>query len=250
MKKNLRNQVEAGIGIDLGSSSVRVGLFNFQNNTLIDFKVKQVSYYFNPESTNWKYTQSSREILDAIEQCLTELITDKYQIKSCGVGATCSMVLFKKKDTSLLPWNFDSHDKNVVFWMDSIAITESQELNQICKPEIRASMGGSFVPEMGIPKLKHLINLMERETINLSIEVFDLHRYIGWHLAKKFQWDYHHLCNSPNLNGIGHDGELAGWSPTFYEEVVKLPPNITIGPTDTNKPVSYTHLTLPTILRV
>ncbi|AQZ14120.1 MPA43 (YNL249C) [Zygosaccharomyces parabailii] len=235
MKKNLRNQVEAGIGIDLGSSSVRVGLFNFQNNTLIDFKVKQVSYYFNPESTNWKYTQSSREILDAIEQCLTELITDKYQIKSCGVGATCSMVLFKKKDTSLLPWNFDSHHKNVVFWMDSIAITESQELNQICKPEIRASMGGSFVPEMGIPKLKHLINLMERETINLSIEVFDLHRYIGWHLAKKFQWDYHHLCNSPNLNGIGHDGELAGWSPTFYEEVVKLPPNITIGPTDTNK---------------
>lgn len=225
-----QGRTSAGIGIDLGSTTVRVALYDFEDNTLIQCVVEPVPYYFNPESTSWKYTQSSKEILNAIEVCLRKLHSTKYDIKSCGVGATCSMALFTKHQNTLLPWNIDCRDRNVIFWMDSTAMDEAQQVNQLSKPEVRNHMGGSFVPEMGIPKLKHLINFMQERHIELELKVFDLHRYIAWYLAKKFNWSYDHICNVPNLNGIGHDGELAGWAPEFYREVLHLPPKITIGP--------------------
>ncbi|CAR28964.1 hypothetical protein ZYGR_0U03220 [Zygosaccharomyces rouxii] len=227
----VENKPTAGIGIDLGSSSVRVSLFNFQNDQIIAYKIKTVPYYFTPESTNWKYTQSSREILTAIDQCFQELNIDKHEIKSCGVGATCSLAIFQTKDNALIPWNLDDPDKNVVFWMDSIAIKETQEVNKLATPEVQAHMGGSFVPEMAVPKLRHFIDILKNTDNNSTFEIIDLHRYIAMSLAQQNGWDYTNVCNFPNLNEIGHDGELAGWSSAFYENVLQLPPNIVIGPT-------------------
>ncbi|GAV48487.1 hypothetical protein ZYGR_0I07840 [Zygosaccharomyces rouxii] len=226
----LENKQTAGVGIDLGSSSVRVSLFDFQNDQLLAYNIKPVPYYFTPESVNWKYTQSSREILIAIDQCFCELNLGEFEIKSCGVGATCSLAIFQTNENVLKPWNLDDPDKNVVFWMDSIAIEETKEVNKLATSEERAHMGGSFVPEMAIPKLKHFINLLKNNDDNSTFEIIDLHRYVAMNLAQKNGWDYRNVCNFPNLNKIGHDGELAGWTSTFYEKVLQLPSNIMIGP--------------------
>lgn len=230
LKKMVSDKQTAGIGIDLGSSSVRVGLFDFQNDRLIDCKIRPVPYYFTPESVNWKYTQSSREILVAINQCFHELDIQKFDIKSCGVGATCSLAIFQKNDNVLKPWNLDDPDKNVVFWMDSTAVQETNEVNKFATFEEKAHMGGNFVPEMAIPKIKRFINTLKNIGNNSTFEIIDLHRYIAMILAQENGWDYANVCNVPNLNKIGHDGELGGWSSTFYENVLQLPPNIIIGP--------------------
>lgn len=220
----------AGVGIDLGSSSVRVSLFDFQTDQLLAYHVRPVRHYFTPESVNWKYTQSSQEILLAIDQCFHELNFGSYHIKSCGVGATCSLAIFQTDGDILSPWNLDDPDKNVVFWMDSIAAQETKEVNTLATSDQKAHMGGNFVPEMAIPKLKHFINILKDNGNNSNFEVMDLHRYIALSLAEKYGWDYDNVCNFPNLNKIGHDGELAGWTSVFYENVLQIPSNVTIGP--------------------
>lgn len=224
------NKRTAGVGIDLGSSSVRVSLFDFQTDQLLAYDVKPVRYYFTPESVNWKYTQSSREILLAIDQCFRDLNSGSYHIKSCGVGATCSLAIFQTDGDILSPWNLDDPDKNVVFWMDSIATQETREVNTLATNDQKAHMGGNFVPEMAVPKLKHFINILKDNGNNSTFEVIDLHRYIALSLAEKYGWDYDNVCNSPNMNKIGHDGELAGWTSVFYENVLQIPSNVIIGP--------------------
>lgn len=226
----VEDKPSAGIGIDLGSSSVRVSLYNFTNDKVIACSVTPVPYYYTSESVNWKYTQSTQEILEGIHKCFNELHLEDYKIKGCGVGATCSLAIFRKENAVLEPWNFEDPGKNVVFWMDSIATNETQQINELAGSDIRAHMGGNFVPEMAIPKLKHFINLLENNNNTSSFELMDLHRYIAMALAQEYGWDYGKVCNAPNTNAVGHDGELAGWSIDFYQNVVQLPQNITIGP--------------------
>lgn len=224
-----------GIGIDLGSTAVRVGLFNFNDDTVINITREPVPFYFDDDPTNlWQYTQDSEEIMNAIYKCFEKLSLDTYEVKSCGVSATCSMAVFMREGEKLIPFNSSSNDgtKNVVFWMDSSAIKNSQELNKKCPAYIRSFMGGNFIPEMGVPKLKRLTDHLTdaRQTTHYSLELFDLHRYIGYELAEKYNWNYEKILNTPNTNEIGNDGELAGWSSSFYEGILKLPANVVIGP--------------------
>lgn len=219
-----------GIGLDLGSSSVRVGIFDYNDDTLIQTISKPVHYYYDASSKAWKYTQKSNEIIDAILYCLEELRVSRYDVKSCGIAATCSMVYFEKSSNSLNI--LDGNDNNVIFWMDSTASEEAKYLNERCSKQTTSSMGGNFIPEMGIPKLLKLKSILKSKYPDKSFEVFDLHKYIAYKLSSLFGWNMIHLKNNPHTNGIGHDGELSGWSIDFYEDVLQLDKNIVIGPSN------------------
>lgn len=233
---------EIGIGIDLGSSAVRVGIYDTKTDGLLRVISRKVSY------TNWgsgKVTQSSEEIMSAIGHCFKTLKVDIRHVKSCGVAATCSMAVFERHHgQGLLPIDVygycTSTPHNVVFWMDNFAREECNALN---KQDIQEKhfMGGSFIPEMAIPKL---MNIAARYSDNLEInlEVFDLHTYIAYAIATSFSWDARALVNVSTTNGIGHDGELRGWKPSFYSEVVCLPNNIFIGPLSIPEPAYPTKV--------
>lgn len=225
--------LENGIGIDLGSSSVRVGLFDLRNDQLIAYAKQSVNYHYNEEFTLWQYTQSTKDVMTAIETCFANLQVDKHNIQSCGVSATCSMALFIKKDGYLHPYNSEGGDQNqnVVFWMDSTSTSDCERLNNKCENRIKEFIGGKFIPEMAIPKIKRLADhLKSCGQDSKTIIAMDLHRYLAYELARRYKWDYSKLINNPNHNGVGHDGELSGWDPKFYQETLKLPPYIIIGP--------------------
>lgn len=240
----LKTNFDVGIGVDLGSSSVRVGIFIIENDQMITHHQEPVPYFFNDDPTLWEYTQSTDDIMEAIEKCLKKIEIDKYKVVSCGVSATCSMAVFTKYGQSLEPYNGDKEDckQNVVFWMDSYSKDECRELNQTCKQSLRDYMGGNFINEMGIPKLKRVMHHFQRTNKEKDklLVCMDLHRYIAYELATSFNWSYEKLINSPNSNGIGHDGELSGWSSSFYRDILEISPNVIIGPqkkifTDTNQ---------------
>lgn len=225
---------DAGIGIDLGSSAVRVGLYSVEDDSVLGYVKKQVSYYCHEEPSLWEYTQSTNEIMAAIESCFKELRIEQYNVRSCGVSATCSLAIFQKHDDNLLPFDefTGKGEQNVVFWMDSTSKQECMDLNDSSDQFFKDMMGGSFIPEMAIPKLLRIKKFLKDKDVlsNKSIIVMDLHRFIAYEIAKSQGWNFQQLVNTPNANGVGHDGELSGWSPSFYKDVIEVPRNVVIGP--------------------
>ena len=49
-----------------------------------------------------------------------------------------------------------------------------------------------------------------------------------------YRWNTDELSARENINGIGNDGEASGWSSSFYNDIMKLPSNVTIGLTGLN----------------
>ena len=155
-------------------------------------------------------------------------IRDRYNVKSCGVSATCSLAIFERVHTSeaLIPY---PNENNVIFWMDSSATDECEWLNAECSKQLLDYLGGRFVPEMGIPKLKYFLNEYSHRQ-DKRFHIFDLHQYIAYELGRLYQWNIDGLLRGENINGIGNDGEASGWSSSFYKNIMNIPSNVIIGP--------------------
>ncbi|KAH3899642.1 Mpa43p SCDLUD_003923 [Saccharomycodes ludwigii] len=200
-----------GVGLDLGSSAVRISLFDYENDNLLSTTSQKVAYYINDnDPCIFKYTQSTPEILCAIDQCFKNLKIDKFHqnIKSFGIAATCSMVVLNNNSEpyNLIPNNLGKiHD--VIFWMDSSSVQECKEANKLIDSSEKDKLGGSgFIAEMAVPKLIRLFKFKK------NVVVMDLHKYIAYIMCKKFNWSFKSLVDIPNKNGVAHDGELSGWS--------------------------------------
>ncbi|CAL9738592.1 hypothetical protein MOSE0_N14862 [Monosporozyma servazzii] len=215
------------LGIDLGSSSVRVGLYDSMDATKIATTSATVGYHQNClKDADWKYTQNLDEILRAIEKCFQELDVFSYNVFSCGVSATCSLAIVEHDTCSRLH-SGEENNGYVIFWMDNSATKETQYLNGFCEAQILETLGGQFIPEMAAPKLLKFINHVAYD--HKEYVVLDLHRYISYKLMTVYGYKYNGFINNPNSNGIANDGEAFGWSNKFYKNVLKLQSNIQIG---------------------
>ncbi|CUS24358.1 LAQU0S15e02696g1_1 [Lachancea quebecensis] len=218
----------AGLGIDLGSTAVRVGVYDLETDKLVDVVTRPVPY--TNQGGN-RVTQGTEDIMSAVYGCIEDLNLSVECVLSCGVAATCSLAVFTKGESGLEPLDIYSVKQepcqNVMFWMDSSATLECDVINETAGP-LKEFMGGSFIPEMGIPKLASIIMRFQSEEHEL--EVLDLHSYIAYQLALRYGWDNSRVINKPNENKIGHDGEVKGWDTSFYRDVLKLPENIKVGP--------------------
>ncbi|SCV03214.1 LANO_0G02850g1_1 [Lachancea nothofagi CBS 11611] len=231
----MSNQL-VGLGVDLGSTEVRIGAYNLETNELISIASKRVTYYDHGDR---RFTQSSIEIIAAVIECVGKLPIDVLNVRSCGVAATCSLAVFYQDMTQgLKPYRLYGLDKdvhqNVVFWMDGSSTKQCAEINNSGGIELEY-MGGSFIPEMGIPKLASVLKGLKDVDNPLSLEVFDLHTYIAYEMAERYHWDPSLLINKPNWNGIGHDGEVKGWNNDFYSRTLKPLGDFKIGPTRIKK---------------
>lgn len=215
------------LGIDLGSSSVRVGLYDSMDATKIATTSATVGYHQNClKDADWKYTQNLDEILKAIAKCFQELDVFSYNVFSCGVSATCSLAIVEHDTCSRLH-SGEENNGYVIFWMDNTATKETQYLNGFCEAQILETLGGQFIPEMAAPKLLKFINHVAYD--HKEYVVLDLHRYISYKLMTVYGYKYNGFINNPNSNGIANDGEAFGWSNEFYKNVLKLQSNIQIG---------------------
>lgn len=219
---------QVGIGIDVGSSSARVGVYNYNNDALLGMAQEPVRYYHDSSKKSWKFWQKSTEIIKALQKCLQKLRITEYDVKSCGVSATCSLAIFERDRTSnrLIPY---PNEENVIFWMDSSAVNECKWLNMECSQQLLDHLGGKFIPEMGIPKLKYFLDEYSHNQ-DKHFHIFDLHQYIAYELSRLYRWNIKGLLRGENLNGIGNDGEISGWSSSFYKNIIKIPFNVSIGP--------------------
>ena len=173
----MNSSLQVGIGIDVGSSSARIGVYNYYNDALLEMAQEPVPYYQDSSKKSWKFWQKSTEIIKALQKCLQKLNIREYEVKSCGVSATCSLAIFERDLTNnmLIPY---PNEDNVIFWMDSSAVNECQWLNMQCPQQLLDYLGGKFVPEMGVPKLKYFLDEYSHLR-DKHFHIFDLHQYIA-----------------------------------------------------------------------
>jgi FGGY-family pentulose kinase len=217
LEKNKRMKDTYFIGCDVGTGSVRVGLFN-QKGSLILTKKHPIKLW-RPE--NDFVQQSSDDIWNACITCFKALVKDSEvpasQIKGIGFDATCSLVVLGEDDRPL-PIGHDNSDyQNIIVWMDHRAIREAMEINQTGH-EVLNYVGGKVSPEMQIPKLLWL-KRNKPDIWNRAKKFMDLPDYLVYRATGD---DVRSICTTTckwtyaSHKAIDGDSSM-GWDDSFFK---------------------------------
>lgn len=222
------------IGVDIGTGSVRV----YHNETLTSLPITTENDIY--------ITQSSFEIYSKLIQLLSRPQLD-WNFDSICITATCSMVVLSKitidEETYLTPVSLNKSHPNsdVLLWMDNSATLQCNQLNEYLKvayQNILNLVGGQFVPELGLPKLK-MINDNFAEGDNndnfskSDLVCFELYDWISYLLKVG---GFQNINASTNGNGDDKlivpyipskpfdfgdaiDGSIKGWPHQFLQDL-------------------------------
>lgn len=147
----MQNDTQNIIGVDVGSGSVRAGIFN----------LRAIPRPRDPEITLFrsagnKVEQSSREIWQAVCYCIKTAVANAgvspSSIAGIGFDATCSLVVIGDNDAPLAVGPSDDADRNIIVWMDHRATGQAEKINATGHPVLRY-VGGKISPEMQTPKI-------------------------------------------------------------------------------------------------
>jgi len=143
------------IGVDVGTGSVRAGIFT-QKGEMLAQAVSPIQMY-RPEENFVE--QSSENIWENTCQVVNEALlkskVDRDKIVGIGFDATCSLVALDKTDQPVSVSPTKEPHQNIIVWMDHRAMKETDEINKT-GDEVLKYVGGKVSPEMEIPKIMWL----------------------------------------------------------------------------------------------
>jgi len=140
------------IGVDVGTGSVRAGIFDFQGNMLA---------HAAKETTLWRpqenfVEQSSEDIWQAacfsVRAAIQQAGISPAAIIGISYDATCSLVALDASDQPLTVSPSGHAEQNVIVWMDHRARKQAERINAT-KHRALKFVGGKISPEMEPPKL-------------------------------------------------------------------------------------------------
>ncbi|RLV84662.1 Protein MPA43 [Meyerozyma sp. JA9] len=201
------------LGVDVGSGSVRCMLTagNYRAT-----ESRQISINHSP-GNRAVVTQSSREIFQAIQECFQHLLklSPVKGIDGISVTATCSMVVrevLEEAGTNMVlgPYN---GDQDIIMWMDCRSSGECEKLNTLVPQDKLSIVGGRYIPEMGLPKLKWLSDHTDKQLM-----CFELYDWIS-HLLIVGVGETVPYNHSYGIDDVAMDGSIKGWSEEFLSSV-------------------------------
>lgn len=227
------------VGIDIGTGSVRVCL---NGPAGFESAVKPITTTKHDVYTNY-VTQSSQEIYQRIIELLHELV-DK-PISSLSFAATCSMVVMEKTVSNgeefLKPYavNYEGDDnyQDIILWMDNRSVDQANYLNGKVDKKYLNKVGGKFIPEMGLPKLRWLHENATKELV--CFEMYDWFSYLfmvgGYVHDGMVPYVIDATTPMEQYKSIDEamDGSIRGWTPQFLQNI-GIGPHISIGKSDFN----------------
>ena len=114
----MQNDTQNIIGVDVGSGSVRAGVFNLRGK-LLAHATREITLF---RSAGNKVEQSSREIWQAVCYCIKTAVASAgvspSSIAGIGFDATCSLVVIGDNDAPLAVGPSDDADRNMIVWME------------------------------------------------------------------------------------------------------------------------------------
>ncbi|MFZ5891812.1 MAG: FGGY-family carbohydrate kinase [Myxococcota bacterium] len=145
----------AFLGIDVGTGSVRAGLFDSSGKRL-GVGVHPIAIFRPAEDF---VEQSSEDIWRAVctatSAALKEAGLAGESVAGIGFDATCSLVVLGAQDEPISVSSTGNAEQNVIVWMDHRAIEDANAINQT-QHDVLRYVGGLISPEMEMPKLRWL----------------------------------------------------------------------------------------------
>ncbi|XP_022918633.1 FGGY carbohydrate kinase domain-containing protein [Onthophagus taurus] len=202
------------IGVDVGTGSVRVGLFTSTGNS-VKIAKKDINS-FNPIPDH--YEQSSEEIWAACLHCIKEVSEgiESENIRGIGFDATCSLVVLDKQKKPLSVSTTGNKNQNVILWLDHRAHKEAEEINELNHPVLKY-VGGKISLEMQTPKLMWLKRNMKETCWDKAGYFFDLPDFLTF---KATGSEIRSLCSLVcKWTYEASSLEIKGWNKQYFHQI-------------------------------
>jgi D-ribulokinase len=203
---------QAFIGIDVGTSSARAGVFD-EKGTLLATARHPITVWHEAGSV---VEQSSSEIWAAcaasVRAAMAEAALPPSTVKGLGFDATCSLVVLDGAANPLTVSTSGDQRRNVIVWMDHRAIAETRFVNET-EDDVLRYVGGSISPEMEIPKLLWLKRHLP-STYNAAGHFFDLADYLSFRATGS---TLRSICTlACKWNFLSHEHR---WSDSYFDRI-------------------------------
>jgi D-ribulokinase len=203
---------QAFVGIDVGTSSARAGIFD-ENGSLLATARHPITVWHEAGSIA---EQSSSGIWEAcaasVRAAMAEAAVPASAIKGVGFDATCSLVVVDAAGNPLTVSTSGDERRNVIVWMDHRAIAEARRVNET-RDDVLRYVGGSISPEMEIPKLLWLKRYLP-STYYAAGHFFDLADYLSFRATGSMSRS---MCTlACKWNYLAHEQR---WSGSYFERI-------------------------------
>jgi D-ribulokinase len=203
---------QAFIGIDVGTSSARAGIFD-ENGSLLATARHPITVWHEAGGV---VEQSSSGIWDAcvasVRAAMAEATFPASAIKGVGFDATCSLVVVDAAGNPLTVSTSGEERRNVIVWMDHRAIAEARRVNET-RDDVLRYVGGSISPEMEIPKLLWLKRYLP-STYYAAGHFLDLADYLSFRATGSTSRS---MCTlACKWNYLAHEQR---WSGSYFERI-------------------------------
>jgi D-ribulokinase len=143
---------QAYIGVDVGTSSTRAGVFDEQGNLLAAARHPIATWHEAGDIVEQSSSDIWQACVASVRAALAEAGIAPGMVKGIGFDATCSLVVLDNSGEPLTVSDSGEAKRNVIVWMDHRATAEARAINET-QDEVLRYVGGSISPEMEIPKL-------------------------------------------------------------------------------------------------
>ncbi|HEY3032878.1 MAG TPA: FGGY-family carbohydrate kinase [Bradyrhizobium sp.] len=203
---------QAFIGVDVGTSSARAGVFDEKGRLLATAR-RPITVWHEAGNV---VEQSSSEIWAAcaasVRAAMAEAALPPSAVKGIGFDATCSLVVLDAGANPLTVSTSGEARRNVIVWMDHRAIAEARLVNDTHDDVLRY-VGGSISPEMEIPKLLWLKRHLP-SSYRSAGHFFDLADYLSFRATGSTARS---ICTlACKWNFLAHERR---WSERYFERV-------------------------------
>src|SRR5713226_2942844 len=138
---------QAFIGVDVGTSSARAGMFD-ERGALLATARHPITVWHEAGNV---VEQSSSEIwsacTDAVRAAMAEASLPPSAVGGVGFDATCSLVVLDAGANALTVSPSGEQRRNVIVWMDHRAMAEARAVDDT-QDDVLRYVGGSISPEM------------------------------------------------------------------------------------------------------
>jgi len=169
---------ECFAGIDVGTGSVRAGIFDAAG-TLLAVAKRDIRIWKEPGDI---VEQSSADIWNAVCASMREAVDragiPPSAIAGIGFDATCSLVVCGPEGQPLAVGHHGDSQRNVIVWMDHRAAGQADRINALGSP-VLDYVGGIISPEMETPKLLWLAEELP-DTFADTWQFMDLADFLTW----------------------------------------------------------------------
>ena len=203
---------EAFIGVDVGTSSARAGVFD-ESGTLLSTARHPIKLWHDAGDI---VEQSSSDIWAAcvasVRAAMTEAAVPPAAVKGVGFDATCSLVVLNRAAEPLTVSPSGDTSRNVIVWMDHRATAEARLINDT-QDDVLRYVGGSISPEMEIPKLLWLKRHLPA-SYDAAGYFFDLADYLSFRATGSAARS---MCTlTCKWNFLAHE---RSWSDSYFERI-------------------------------